>query len=103
MADDSCSCDYNVSLTTTSGGPWAADNAGHLSFFDAQAAPPVRADYCASESSLQLSGSKATDLFNRNSLKTLMLKPPSCSDGVQSKTLGETGIDCGGSQCPACP
>ncbi len=83
-------------------GPWAADNEGHLSFFDATAAPPVRADYCANAGSLELTGRKATDLFNRNALKTLTLRPPTCSDGVQSKTLGETGIDCGG-QCPACP
>jgi hypothetical protein len=99
--DGGCSCDYDVSLTSTTSGPWAADNQGHLSFFDALAAPPVRADYCASPGSLQLSGTKETDLFNRTSLKTLTLRPPTCSDGVQSKTLGETGIDCGG-QCPAC-
>lgn len=100
--ENGCSCSYNVSLTTTTAGPWAADNAGHLSFFDATAAPPVRADYCANAGSLELTGTKATDLFNRNALKTLTLRPPTCSDGVQSKTLGETGIDCGG-QCPACP
>lgn len=100
--DGGCSCDYNVSLTTTTTGPWAADNQGHLSFFDALAAPPSRADYCARPRSLQLTGTKETDLFNRTSLKTLTLRPPTCSDGVQSKTLGETGIDCGG-QCPACP
>jgi hypothetical protein len=99
---DGCSCSYNVSLTTTTSGPWAADNAGHLSFFDALAAPPSRADYCANPGSLQLTGTKDTDLFNRTSLKTLMLRPPTCQDGVQSKTLGETGIDCGG-QCSACP
>lgn len=100
-SDGGCSCDYNVSLTTTTSGPWAADNQGHLSFFDALAAPPSRADYCASPGTLQLTGTKETDLFNRASLKTLMLRPPTCSDGVQSKTLGETGIDCGG-QCPVC-
>ena len=101
-ADGSCTCDYNVSLTTTTAGPWQADNGGHLSFYDAAAAPPCQADYCASPGTLQLSGSKATDLFNRTSLKTLLLRPPACNDKVQSKTLGETGIDCGG-QCPACP
>lgn len=101
QTDGGCNCDYNVSLTTTTGGPWSADNSGHLTFFDAAAAPPVRADFCANPGSLQLTGSKETDLFNRTSLKTLTLHPPTCSDGVQSKTLGETGIDCGG-QCPAC-
>ena len=95
--DGGCACDYNVSLTTTSSGPWSAAN-GELNFFDAQAAPPSEADYCVNASGLTLSGAKETDLFNRNSLKTMKLSAPSCSDGVQSKTLGEEGIDCGG-QC----
>jgi hypothetical protein len=103
MSDGGCSCGYNVSLTTTSAGPWVADDKGHLTFFDALAAPPSKTDYCASPGQLLLSGSKETDLFNRNSLKTLTLRTPTCTDTVQSKTLGETGIDCGGS-CPnACP
>jgi hypothetical protein len=101
-SDGSCTCDYNVSLTTTTAGPWQADNAGHISFYDAAAAPPGQADFCANPGTLQLSGSKETDLFNRTSLKTLALHPPTCDDKVQSKTLGETGIDCGG-KCPACP
>ena len=99
--DNGCKCDYNVSLETATSGPWS-NPTGQINFFDAQAAPPVAADYCVNASGLHLTGAKATDLFNRNSLKTLSLHAPSCSDGVQSKTLGETGVDCGG-QCTACP
>jgi hypothetical protein len=101
MSDDSCSCDYNVSLISTTAGPWAADDEGRISFFDFTAAPPVRADFCSSTSSLSLAGTDGDDLFNRGALKTLSLKAPTCSDRVMSKTLGETGIDCGGS-CPPC-
>ncbi len=101
-ADAGCACDYNVSLTSTTAGPWFSD-AGQISFFDFKSAPPARADYCVSGASLSLSGEKTTDLFNRGSLKTLTFAPPTCADGVQSKTLNEAGIDCGGS-CPnACP
>ncbi len=101
-----CSCSYNVSLTTTTVGPWSASDKGQLTFFDELAAPPSQTDYCFNPGSLQLSGTKETDLFNRNSLKTLSLHAASCTDPVQSKTLGETGINkagigCGG-QCPAC-
>jgi hypothetical protein len=89
-----------VALTTTTVGPWASPNgSGRISFFDATAAPPAEADYCLSGDQLALSGTKQLDLFNRNSLKTLTLRAPSCTDRVQSKTLGEEGIDCGG-QCP---
>lgn len=93
-----CVCDYNVAIQTTTAGPWASDNKGQVSFYDATAAPPADADYCVSGAELQLSGTKGLDLFNRNSMKTLTLRAPSCTDGVQSKTLGEEGIDCGG-QC----
>lgn len=98
-AEYSCICDYNVAITTTTAGPWASDNKGKISFYDATAAPPADADYCMSGGELQLSGTKQLDLFNRNSMKTLTLRAPSCTDGVQSKTLAEEGIDCGG-QCP---
>ncbi len=101
-SEGGCSCGYNVSLTTTTKGPWVASDKGALTFFDELAAPPSQTDFCYTPGSLRLSGAKETDLFNRNSLKTLELHPPSCTDGVQSKTLGETGIDCGGGQCPAC-
>jgi len=102
-AGNGCKCDYNVSLTTTTGGPWSSvDGSGQINFFDAQAAPPVASDYCVNANGLNLGGAKGTDLFNRNSLKTLSLRAPSCSDHVQSKTLGEEGIDCGG-QCGPCP
>jgi hypothetical protein len=98
--DNGCACDYNVSLTTTTTGPWSQGTA-QINFFDAQAAPPGAADYCANASGLHLTGAKGTDLFNRTSLKTLNLRAPSCNDNVQSKTLGEEGIDCGG-QCGPC-
>lgn len=95
-----CSCHYNLSLTTTTSGPWASDK-GTVSFFDSSAAPASLTDYCVSGESFQLTGSKDTDLFNRGALKTLKLQKPSCTDHVQSKTLGETGIDCGG-DCSPC-
>jgi hypothetical protein len=96
-----CSCDYDVSLTSSSAGPWTAAS-GKISFFDFDAAPPSQADYCVNANGMSLSGTKGTDLFNRNSLKTLALRPPTCSDGVMSKTLGEEGIDCGGQCQKAC-
>ncbi|HVY27549.1 MAG TPA: hypothetical protein VHB79_13415 [Polyangiaceae bacterium] len=95
-----CSCKYNLSITTTNSGPWASSN-GNISFFDSLAAPVSQTDYCVKGDSLQLSGSKDTDLFNRGALKTITFHKPSCSDGVQSKTLGETGVDCGG-DCSPC-
>jgi len=100
--DGGCSCDYNVSLTTTTAGPWVSNNSGQTTFFDAQAAPPSQTDFCLNGENLHLSGTKDTDLFNRTSLKTLTLRAPSCTDGVQSKTLGEEGVDCGGT-CSPCP
>lgn len=75
-SDGGCSCDYNVSLTSTTAGPWAAEQ-GQIAFFDFNAAPPARADYCVSAAGLSLSGSNGADLFNRGSLKTLKLAPAS--------------------------
>jgi len=72
-SDGGCSCGYNVSITTTTTGPWA-NGSGTLTFFDAGAAAPSQADYCVSGGQLQLTGSKETDLFNRTSLKTLTLR-----------------------------
>lgn len=108
-AEGGCTCQYNLSLTTTQSGPWSADNSGHLSFFDSSAAPVTQTDYCAKGDTLEISGSKETDLFNRGALKTMTFHQPSCTDGVLSKTLGETrildaatGASCGG-KCGACP
>jgi hypothetical protein len=70
-----CTCDYNMSLVSGQQGPWAED-AGRIAFFDSDAAPPARADYCVKGDSLQLSGARGTDLFNRHSLKTLQLRHP---------------------------
>jgi hypothetical protein len=70
-----CTCDYNVSLVSGQQGPWA-DDEGRLAFFDSDAAPPARADYCVTGNSLQLTGARGTDLFNRHSLKTLELYHP---------------------------
>lgn len=99
-----CNCDYNLELTTVTSGPWVTETStpGEITFFDSEAAPPSLADFCSSGGGLQLSGTNTTDLFNRGSLKTLKLSPTSCSDLVQSKSTGETGVDCGGA-CPACP
>lgn len=99
-SDGGCACDYNLSLTTTSSGPWAYEGAT-VTFFDSSAAPPSQTEYCVKGDAFQLSGAKESDLFNRGSLKTLNFQRPSCSDNVQSKSLGETGIDCGG-DCPPC-
>ncbi len=101
---DGCDCSYVLSLTATTTGPYASDekHPGEIAFFDSAASPPVHADYCAENGRLQLTGHNGTDLFNRTALKTLLLDPTSCSDGVQSASLGETGVDCGGS-CGACP
>jgi hypothetical protein len=68
---EGCICDYNMSLTSGARGPYAAGNDGRINFFDEDAAPPGRADYCAGGGTLQLTGSTGTDLFNRSGLKTL--------------------------------
>lgn len=68
---EGCSCEYSVALTSGARGPYVAGNDGRISFFDEDAAPPGRADYCAGPGSLQLTGSTGTDLFNRSGLKTL--------------------------------
>jgi hypothetical protein len=69
-----CMCDYYVSLTSGGIGPWSDNKDGRINFFDADAAPPGRADYCVTGGTLELTGSKGTDLFNRNGLKSLTLR-----------------------------
>jgi hypothetical protein len=101
---DGCVCDYNLALTATTTGPYAVDYKklpGEIAFFDSAASPPSGTEYCAQGSRLELTGHNGADLFNRTALKTLQFGPATCDDGVQSKSLGETGIDCGGS-CGAC-
>jgi hypothetical protein len=100
-ADGGCVCDYDL---VVSGGPSGRySHAGStLTFFDDQFRPPVVSDYCASANSLDISSEHQTRLFNKADLRTTTWSRPSCQDGVQSLSLGETGIDCGGS-CAPCP
>jgi hypothetical protein len=97
-------CDCNFELTFISGpnGRWSAPEGGtQVTFFDSTYAPPAVADYCfnGNDKSLDLTGAEFTALFNQKSLRTLHMEAPSCSDGVQSVSLGELGVDCG----PNCP
>jgi hypothetical protein len=95
-----CVCDYDL---TISGGPSGRySRAGStLTFFDDQFKPPSLSDYCASGNSLDISSQEQTRLFNKADLRNTTWTKPSCQDGVRSLSLGETGVDCGGS-CPPC-
>jgi hypothetical protein len=73
---DGCICDYNVELTSGAQGPWENDDSGRVAFFDSDAAPPGRAAFCVNGGTLEPSGDKGTDLFNRHGLKTLQLRRP---------------------------
>jgi hypothetical protein len=96
-----CTCQYEQSFIGGPNGRWFADSAtGKVTFFDEGFAPPAETDYCTDGGSfLDLTGHDFTPLLNQRALRTLHFKPPSCTDGVQSRTLGETGVDCGGG-CP---
>jgi hypothetical protein len=96
-----CICQYEQSFIGGPKGRWFADsNNGQITFFDEGFKPPATADYCTDGTSyLDLTGHDFTPLFNQTALRTLHLKAPTCTDGVQSRTLQEEGIDCGG-LCP---
>lgn len=100
MPSGGCQCDYDLAI---SGGPSGRYSrvGSTLTFFDDQFKPPSLADYCANGSGLQVGSQQQTRLFNRADLRSTAWSKPSCQDGVQSLSLGETDIDCGGS-CPAC-
>jgi hypothetical protein len=100
MPSGGCQCDYDLVI---SGGPSGRYSrvGSTLTFFDDQFRPPSLADYCASGSGLEVGSQEQTRLFNKADLRRTLWSKPSCQDGVQSLSLGETGIDCGGS-CPAC-
>jgi hypothetical protein len=94
-----CQCDYDLTFIGGPRGRWyTGQNSTTINFFDEGLTPPVTADYClGSSGSLDLTGHDGASLFNEKSMRTLTFSPPSCHDGVQSLSLGETGIDCGGS------
>jgi hypothetical protein len=97
-----CHCDFELSFIGGPNGRWALDpnNPGQITFFDDSFAAPTVADYCVKPGgALDLTGHDDAALFNQKSLRTLSLAAPTCSDGVQSRTLEEEGVDCGG-QCP---
>jgi hypothetical protein len=96
-----CECQFELSFIGGPSGRWAKSPDGtQITFFDMGYAPPAIADYCLNgDGSLDLTGADDTWLFNQKSLRTLHMTAPSCNDGVQSKELGETSVDCG----PNCP
>lgn len=103
-ADGGCVCDYELRLFTSVPGTWAASpEDGRVTFYDNSLAPspPSPADYCLNGDSLEMTGHNGLWLFNRPNLRTLKFQRATCSDGVQSHSLGETGVDCGG-QCEPC-
>ena len=101
-----CVCKFDLSFIGGETGRWAQQaNGTQIQFFEnVNNAPAALADYCLDSTTLtlDLTGSNETPLFNQKGLRTLHMVPPSCTDGVQSLELGETGIDCGGPTCPAC-
>jgi hypothetical protein len=96
-----CVCDYDLFI---SGGPSGryAQSGSQITFFDDQYRPPSLAQFCSTGAALEISSEDQTRLFNKADLRNTAWRKPSCQDGVQSLSLGETGIDCGGS-CAACP
>ena len=96
-----CECQFELSFIGGPSGRWSYQpNGTQIVFFDQTYAPPAITDYCLNgDGSVDLTGADVTWLFNQKSLRTMHMTPPSCSDGVQSKELGETGVDCG----PNCP
>ena len=98
-----CECKFELSFIGGPNGRWATQENGgtQIEFFDNQTNVTASlADYCLNaDNTLDLTGSNETPLFNQKSLRTLHMQPPSCSDGVKSLELGETGVDCG----PNCP
>ncbi|HXK18157.1 MAG TPA: hypothetical protein VNG33_10165 [Polyangiaceae bacterium] len=99
-----CSCDYDLSLIGGPSGQWSADpRTATLTFFDALDNPPSLATYCQKGDSLELTGKDGSRLFNQFGLRTIKFRRPTCHDGVQSKSIGELGVDCGGSCNPELP
>jgi hypothetical protein len=99
-----CDCQWELTFLGGPNGRWYSDpGSSQITFFDDTFAPPAKADYCynGDKASIDLTGDDVTVLFNQKSLRTMHMTAPSCTDGILSPTLGETGIDCGG-QCPPC-
>jgi hypothetical protein len=97
-----CLCDYDMWLTGGPRGRWVTKGTT-ITFFDDQFRPPSTADYCVKGDTLEITARDQTRLFNRPNLRSVRLRPPSCNDGSQSRSLGEQGMDCGGSCGTACP
>jgi hypothetical protein len=89
-----CLCDYELKLFTSLPGSYEASKDGVITFYDQSEAPspPAPVDYCVKNNTLQLTGHEGQQLFNRPALRTLIMHPVSCTDGVQDQ--GEDGVDC---------
>jgi hypothetical protein len=99
-----CACDYDLSLIGGPSGDYALDRAGAtITFFDALGNTPALATYCQKGDTLELTGKDGSRLFNQFALRTMSFQRPTCHDGVQSKSIGELGVDCGGSCNPELP
>jgi hypothetical protein len=101
--EEGCLCDYDLRLFTSVPGTWSRSDDGIVTFFDNSFAPspPAPADYCIRGDTLEMTSHNNQQLFNRPNLRTLEFHRPTCNDGVQSHTLHEEGVDCGG-ECPPC-
>ncbi|HVY32099.1 MAG TPA: hypothetical protein VHB79_36435 [Polyangiaceae bacterium] len=103
-AESGCGCDYDLSLIGGPSGQWSVDEAhATLTFFDALGGPPALATYCQKGDTLEITGKDGSRLFNQFGLRTMRFTRPTCHDGVQSKSIGEVGIDCGGQCNPELP
>ncbi len=99
-----CGCDYDLSLIGGPSGTWHVDKSSALlTFFDALGGPPSLANYCQKGDTLELTGKNGARLFNQFGLRTLRFSRPTCHDRVQSKSIGEVGVDCGGQCNPELP
>jgi hypothetical protein len=99
-----CACDYDLSLVGGPSGRWSDDKANAtLTFFDGLSGPPALASYCQKGDTLELTGKDGSRLFNQFGLRTIKFDRPTCHDHVQSKSIGELAVDCGGSCNPELP
>lgn len=98
-ANGGCVCDYDLAITGGPSGRYAVSGS-QLTFFDDQFRPPSLTQFCSNGGSLDVGSEDQTRLFNKADLRTTTWGKPSCQDGVQSMSLGETGVDCGGSCAP---
>jgi hypothetical protein len=102
-----CTCWFDNASQSGGGGTYRLLDSSTILHTPFEPSFDSRATFCRQGDTLQLTGADGGYLFNRVGLRTLDLivapvaPAASCTDGVQNQD--ETGVDCGGLTCPACP